>query len=634
MNCRLIGKSGNQDERVKAEEQLSGAASIDISGVAGFQRRFGPEITPHGVVFNLWAPSADSVELMEAGRPARRMPKDADGWYQVLSSSAHKGTRYQFRINGDLLVPDPASRFQPEDVGSPSEVFDAAVLRDPEPFLGRPWQDMVIYELHVGAFTEDGTFEGVESKLEYLKTLGVTAVELMPLNDVPGGRNWGYDGVLLFAPNARYGRPEDLKRLVSAAHSIGIVVYLDVVYNHFGPQLNYLHSYAKPFFSARHTTGWGPAVNLEGRDGGFVRQFLIENALMWLGDYGFDGLRLDAVHALRDDSETHFLVELAETLRSRFPKRHIHLMLENEANQANLLRRAAGVTPLYDAQWGDDFHNALHVLLTGETEGYYKAFADKPLWHLTRALTDGFSYQGEIFPLHQRARGEKSSHLPPQAFVFFAQNHDQIGNRAMGDRLSVLVDPAKLELALVLLLLNPHIPMLFMGEEAGAKTPFLFFTDWSGEIAELTRQGRRKEFARFKSFSSPEAQRQIPDPSDERTFLASKLDWNAMQDPESAAWVRLTSDLIALRRERVLPLIREGIRQAESSMIGQKDGSGGIDVSWHTTKGNILRIIANFSDRSLAMPNLGKGETIWPRDEMTRLLLRPAEILVRLERPA
>src|SRR3954453_10215117 len=449
--------------------------------MAGQARHHGPRCLQQGVCFNLWAPTAQLVELLEAGRPALRTTRDGDGWDQWLSPTARVGTRYQFRINEDLVVPDPAAFFQPDDVGAPSEVVDTAAFRDSVLYPGRPWAEAVVYELHVGTFSEEGTYAGIEKKLPYLRDLGITAIEWMPLNDVPGRHNWGYDGVLLNAPNARYGRPEDLKRFIRAAHHRNMMVYLDVVYNHFGPQLNYLHSYAENFFTDRHSTGWGPAVNLEGEDGAFVREFLISNALMWLRYYGFDGLKLDAAHALKDDSATHFLVELAQTVRSQLPGRHVHLMLENEANQPHLLERTEGQAKLYDAQWDDDFHNALHVLLTGESEGYYSAFADKPLEHLARSLTEGFAYQGEIFPLHNKSRGQPSSHLPPEATIFFAQNHDQVGNRAFGERLAKLISSEQLKQTMVLLILNPHVPMLFMGEESAAQTPFLFFADWKGE---------------------------------------------------------------------------------------------------------------------------------------------------------
>ena len=608
---------------------------IERLGAAGQRRRHGPEVVGHGVSLNLWAPSAKSVELLQVGEPPRRMPRDDDGWYQAVSPTAHVGTRYQFRIDDDLIIPDPASLFQPEDVGRPSEVIDTAALRDARPYPGRAWAEAVIYELHVGTFSDEGTYAGVERRLNHLRDLGITAIELMPLNDVPGRHNWGYDGVLLNAPNARYGRPEDLKRLLHAAHGLDIMVYLDVVYNHFGPQQNYLHSYAESFFSSRHTTGWGPAVNLEGDAGLFVRQFLIENALLWLRDYGFDGLRLDAVHALKDDSEQHFLVELAETIRSRLNGRHVHLILENEANQSHLLERHQGRSRLYNAQWGDDFHNALHVLLTGEDEGYYRAFADKPLEHLARSLSEGFAYQGETFPLHGNPRGEPSAHLPPEATVFFVQNHDQVGNRALGERLPRLVGPEKLTQAMVLLLLNPHIPLLFMGEEAAAETPFLFFADWQGEAAELTRQGRRREFAHFKAFSTPDMRDRIPDPCAPSTYLASKLDWKAIEYSRvSRDFGALTATLLKTRGEMIVPLIKEGIFEARADMLGPIDGkAGGINVQWHTAKNKVLQIAANFSSQPLPRPPLVDGETLWGADSISgHLDLQPAGIVVRLGR--
>lgn len=598
-------------------------------------RRHGSQIVDHGVSFNLWAPTARSVELLEVGQPPRKMPRDDDGWYQLLSPTAHVGTRYQFRINGDPVVPDPASFFQPDDVGAASEVIDTAALRDSLLYPGRPWAEAVIYELHVGTFSEAGSYAGVEEKLPYLRDLGITAIELMPLNDIPGRHNWGYDGVLLNAPNARYGRPEDLKRLLRAAHALDIMVYLDVVYNHFGPQLNYLHSYAENFFTARHATGWGPAVNLEGQDGSFVREFLVDNALMWLRDYGFDGLRFDAVHALKDDSDRHFLIELAETLRSQLAGRHVHLMLENEANQAHLLERSNGRARHYDAQWGDDFHNALHVLLTGEDEGYYRAFADRPLEHLARSLTEGFAYQGEIFPLHKVPRGEPSAHLPPEATIFFAQNHDQIGNRAFGERLSRLVSPEKLEQAMALVLLSPHIPMLFMGEETAAETPFLFFADWTGEAAELTREGRRKEFSHFKAFATPETRAEIPDPCDERTFQASKLDWTSIdQSPAGARFRALTTQLLTIRREKIVPLVKRGFVSAQRDLIGADPRMGGVDVRWRTEQGEVLQIVANFADHELPMPPLVAGESLWRLHGSEVEALVPGDIIVRLGQKA
>jgi maltooligosyltrehalose trehalohydrolase len=608
-----------------------GHAAIERTGVACQARLHGPQIVDHGVSFNLWAPSARSVELLETGQPPREMLCDEDGWYQTYSPTAQHGTRYQFRINGELVVPDPASYFQPNDVSEPSEVINVAALRDSDRYPGRPWAEAVIYELHVGTFSEEGTYSGVENRLDYLRDLGITAIELMPLNDVPGRYNWGYDGVLLNAPNARYGRPEDLKRLIRATHDRDMMVYLDVVYNHFGPQHNYLHSYAKSFFTDRHSTGWGPAVNLEGKDGIFVREFLIANALMWLRDYGFDGLRLDAVHALKDDSKRHFLIELAHTVRSQLVGKHVHLMLENEANQPHLLERPTGQTKLYDAQWGDDFHNALHVLLTRENEGYYSAFADKPLEHLVRSLTEGFAYQGEVFPLHNAPRGQPSGHLPPEATIFFAQNHDQVGNRALGERLAKLVSDEKLKQAMVLLILNPHIPMLFMGEEAAAQTPFLFFADWKDEAANPTREGRRKEFAHFEAFSSRELRERIPDPCDEATFMASKLDWCVLDSsPVSREFRVFTQALLRIRREKIVPLIQSGFVKTKAELLGASEAKGGVNVQWQSARGDVLQIVTNFSPQALPRPPLIMGETLWGTEQTSgHLYLRPTEILVR-----
>jgi maltooligosyltrehalose trehalohydrolase len=601
-------------------------------GMAGQERRHGTQNVDGGVEFNLWAPSARTVELLQAGSSPQKMPHAGEGWYQLVSPTARTGTRYQFRINDELIVPDPASTFQPDDVGGPSEVFDTAVLRDAVRYPGRPWPETVIYELHVGTFSREGTYAGVEKRLDYLRQLGVTAIELMPLADVPGRHNWGYDGVLLNAPNARYGRPQDLKRLIRAAHDRDIMVYLDVVYNHFGPHLNFLHSYAKNFFTDRHSTGWGPAVNLEGADGRFVRQFLVANALMWLNDYGFDGLRLDAVHALKDTSERHFLAELAQTIRSQSGSRHVHLMLENEANEPRLLERSGERTELYDAQWGDDFHNALHVVLTGENEGYYSAFADHPLRHLARTLSEGFAYQGEVFPLHQQPRGGPSGHLPPEATIFFAQNHDQVGNRGLGERLAKLVSREKLEQAMVLLLLNPHIPLLFMGEEAAAQTPFLFFADWQGEAADLTREGRRREFAHFSAFSSPELREAIPDPCSAQTFQASKLDWETLDHAsESRQFRALTTRLLRIRREKIVPLIRSGFVSATAAILeAPARPDAGIDARWQTARCEILQIVANFSEDRLPT-TLVAGEDLW--GSTTRAgSLDPWEIQVRLGR--
>ncbi len=514
---------------------------------------FGTEIEPDGVRFRLWAPSAATVELLVDGAPPRPMDSLADGWRERVEPAAGPGSRYRFRIGGDLSVPDPASRCQPEDVGGPSLVIDPAAFEwADDDWRGRPWEEVVLYELHVGAFTPEGSFAAVEHYLDDLADLGVTAIELMPLADFAGRRGWGYDGVLPFAPDASYGRPEDLKRLVQAAHARRLMVFLDVVYNHFGPEGNYLHAYAAPFFTRRHHTPWGDANNFDGPGSRTVRDFFIENALYWIEEYHLDGLRLDAVHAILDDSPKHFLVELAERVRATFADRHVHLVLENDANQARYL-----LPGLYDAQWNDDFHHVLHLLASGETAGYYRDYRAAPLEWLGRALTKGFAYQGELSEHRSgRPRGEPSAHLPATRFVAFLQNHDQIGNRAMGERLSALATAEVVEASLAILLLCPSIPLLFMGEEWGSRQPFLYFCDFRDELGAAVRDGRRREFEQFPQFADAPARLGIPDPNAEATFLASKLDRPSRHDALTAGRTALIRRLLALRHADIVPRLK------------------------------------------------------------------------------
>jgi maltooligosyltrehalose trehalohydrolase len=376
-----------------------------------------------------------------------------------------------------------------------SEVIDpGAFAWEDGDWNGRPWAEAVLYELHVGTFSPEGTFAGAQRRLDYLAELGVTAIELMPVGDFPGRCNWGYDGVLPFAPDASYGRPEDLKRLIQAAHRRGLMVLLDVVYNHVGPEGNYLHVYARDaFFTERHHTPWGAAVNFDGPGSELVRRFFVDNALYWLEEYHLDGLRLDAVHAILDDSPLHVLEEIAQAVREGPGReRALHLVLENDANQSRFLTRTAAGSPRwYDAQGNDDIHHALHAILTGERHGYYGDNADVPHRHLGRCLAEGFAHQGEASAYRGgEARGERSAHLPPGAFVGFLQNHDQVGNRAFGERLPVLAPPDALTLATAILLLAPSPPLLFMGEEHAAAVPFLYFCDFGPDLAAaVTRAG-------------------------------------------------------------------------------------------------------------------------------------------------
>ena len=552
---------------------------------------FGAEHRAGATRFRLWAPSCGRVRL-ELGRgPARVLEMHAleGGWHELVVADAGPGTAYAFRVKDALAVPDPASRCNPWDVNGPSAVVDPRAFEWSDgAWRGRPWHEAVVYELHVGAFTAAGTFAAAIDRLDHLVGLGVTAIELMPVADFAGRRNWGYDGVLPFAPDGAYGPPEDLKRLVDAAHGKGLMVLLDVVYNHFGPEGNYLGEYAGAFFNARHPTPWGSAINFDGEGARTVRDFFIHNALYWIEEFRFDGLRLDAVHAIADDSETHVVEEIARALAAGPGReRHVHVVLENDANSARLLERGA------TAQWNDDAHHAFHVLLTGETDGYYRDYAAEPARQLARTLAEGFAYQGEASRHREgERRGEPSAHLPLTAFVPFLQNHDQVGNRASGDRLAALVPIERLRLALAILLLAPSVPMLFMGEEFGARTPFLYFCDFQGELAQAVREGRRREFAAFARFGDAAARESIPDPGAQDTFQASKLRWAALAEPAHAHALEHCRGLLALRASAIVPRLAHGAAHGRHAATAP----GAISIDWRFADGARLYLRANLGD--------------------------------------
>jgi malto-oligosyltrehalose trehalohydrolase len=567
---------------------------------------FGPQRLVDGRIrFRLWAPGQDAPKLqLSDGATDYVLPMQArgEGWFDVIMDRVRTGQHYCFRLDDGLAVPDPASRFQPQDVHGPSELIDPAAYRwQHGEWRGRPWKDAVIYELHVGSFSPEGNYQGIIDRLDDLAELGVTALELMPLADFPGQRNWGYDGVLPFAPDSSYGRPEDLKRLIDAAHGRGLMMLLDVVYNHFGPDGNYLGAYAPSFFTARHNTPWGDAINFDADESAVVRAYFIHNALYWLEEYRFDGLRLDAVHAIRDDSQPHILEALAEAVHGRFGHtREVHLILENEANQARFLARdSVGRPRFHTAQWNDDFHHAAHVLATGETAGYYRDFAEQPLHQLARCLTEGFAYQNDpsVFRDGKR-RGEPSAHLPPTAFVNFLQNHDQIGNRAMGERLTQLAPTPRVQALTEILLLAPSPPLLFMGQEWGSRRPFLFFCDFSGELEAAVREGRRKEFAAFPEFADEKARARIPDPTSEKTFVDSRLDWAERDAAEGRQWLALHRQLLALRARHVVPLLDlEAPPQATARVEGSL-----LRVKWRYPRAVTLLLAANLGDVPVSLP--------------------------------
>jgi maltooligosyltrehalose trehalohydrolase len=535
------------------------------------------------VRFRLWAPAAQRVEVC-ISNAFYDMESQTGGWFRALVPSAGAGSLYRYRIDGGPLVPDPASRFQPQDVDGPSEVIDCDAFRWKESWRGRRWREAVICELHVGTFTPEGDYRGVQAKLAQLAADGITALELMPLADFAGRRNWGYDGVLPYAPDSVYGRPEDLKALVQAAHDAGLMVLLDVVYNHFGPKGNYLGLYAPQFFTDRYRTPWGAAINYAHP---VVRRYFIENALCWLGEYRFDGLRFDAVHAIFDDSPLHILREISAEVRARLGDKH--LVLENDANQARFIGPGR-----CDAQWNDDSHHAYHVLATGESDGYYVAYADAPARHLARSLAEGFAYQGELSPFSGEKRGEPSAHLAPSCFVDFLQNHDQIGNRAFGDRLAQLAPRNILFSLTAIQLLAPSPPLVFMGEEWGCRQPFLFFCDFDGELGEAVRKGRREAFRRFAAFQDPAARGRIPDPLAESSFRASVLDWGRADE----GWRAHYRELLRLRQREVVPL---ACGPGTYRMLAER----AFRVAWGP-----LCLIANCGD-SPVESETPRGRTIW-----------------------
>jgi malto-oligosyltrehalose trehalohydrolase len=566
---------------------------------------FGAECREDGSVrFRLWAPVAQRVTLsLRHTNTSAQLPLERldHGWFELTTREARAGSCYSFRINDAQEVPDPASRFQPQDVHGPSEVIAPTAFNwQDTDWKGRPWQEAVIYELHVGAFTSAGTFSSVGERLDYLADLGVTAVELMPVSDFPGRRNWGYDGVYPFAPDSVYGRPEHLKELVQGAHARGMMVFLDVVYNHFGPEGNYLNSYAPQFFTNRHHTPWGSAINFDGAESRTVRDFFIHNALYWLTEYHLDGLRLDAVHEIKDDSTPHILTELASTVRATVgPDREIHLILENDFNESHYLTRNQECrVKTYNAQWDDDIHHTMHTLITSERDGYYSDYSDRPLYHLGRALTSGFAYQGEVSLFRDgRRRGEPTAGLPPGAFVSFLQNHDQVGNRAFGERIATIANPEAIRAAMAILLLAPSPPLLFMGEEFGTETPFLFFCDFEKGLAQAVTAGRRNEFARFTPFNDPSARAGIPDPNGARTFENSRLDWDVLDEPKHREWLSYYRNLLKLRCQHIVPHLSAG---CDIKAEYETHVATGLSASWRLGESSTLTLLANLGTESIS----------------------------------
>lgn len=516
----------------------------------GWEPSLGARVKKNGVCFRVWAPLAETVDVViEEAKEVYPMARDEKGYYrcEVQGVGVGAGARYRYRMNRDRSYPDPASRFQPEGVHGPSQVVDPNAFR----WSDRHWrgiriEDLILYELHVGTFTPAGTFKGLEEKLPALADLGVTAIELMPVADFAGNRNWGYDGVDLFAPSRAYGRPDDLRRCIDTAHRLEIAVFLDVVYNHLGPEGAYLRAFSPFYFTDRRRTPWGEGINLDGEQSGPVRDFFIENALHWIHEYHIDGLRLDATHAMIDDSRPSFLAELTRRARASVSGRDVMIIAEDDRNLARLVKTGEEGDGL-DAVWSDDFHHQIRRLLAGDHEGYFRDFSGS-IGDLAVTVRQGWFFSGQHSEYFKKTRGTDPSGIPFNKFVFFIQNHDQIGNRAMGERLNHQIDLAAYRAAAVLLICAPETPLLFMGQEWAASAPFLYFTDHPPELGRLVTEGRRNEFIHFSAFSDPDALKRIPDPQDPATFAASRLLWPEREAAPHAATLRLYRALLALRR--------------------------------------------------------------------------------------
>ena len=578
-----------------------------MTGRLSYRKRWGAELLGGGGAhFRLWAPGVDGMSLAGGGADIPMAPA-GEGWFEVATDEFAPGQPYGFRLPDDMVVPDPASRAQVGDVHGYSRLVDPTAYEwRTSQWRGRPWEEAVIYELHTGTFSEEGTFDGIRKRLDHLLATGITAIELMPIAQFGGDRGWGYDGVLHYAPHRAYGGPESLKALVDAAHERGLMVILDVVYNHFGPDGNYLHIYAPQFFDAARHTPWGAAIAYERSA---VRDFFVDNALFWLEEYRLDGLRLDAINEIQDPSPEHILETIARSVRTHFIDRFIHLTTEDDRNFVRLHEREDGAVTRYTAEWNDDFHHAVHVIATGETEGYYSDYAIAPGRMLARAMAEGYVYQGEVSGFWGDApRGVRSAHLPPTAFINFLQNHDQVGNRAFNERLTNLARTEVVQALIAVLLLSPQIPLLFMGEEWGETRPFGFFTDFHGELADAVREGRRREFRRFARFTDKASREKIPDPNAVSTFVTSRIDWHRRDEAEGRAYQGLFRQLLAIRHQEIVPRLK-GIK----GNVGWEDDAEGaaLRVCWRLADGAVLSLTANLGDKPIEAPPAQEGRLLF-----------------------
>ena len=499
--------------------------------------------------FRVWAPAARSIDLVMAGgdAPPQPLARGDHGYWELRVADVRAGDRYWYRIDGNRTLPDPASRFQPEGVHGPSEVIDPKAFAWTDlGWMGTSLKHLIIYELHVGTFSPAGTFAGAAARLDEVARLGVTAIEVMPVAEFAGARNWGYDGVDLFAPSGAYGTPDDLRALVDAAHALGLAVILDVVYNHLGPEGAYLTAYSRDYFTERHRTPWGAGVNLDGEHSEHVRAFFIENALHWLTEYHVDGFRLDATHAICDDGRHHFLAELVSRVREVHPRAIV--IAEDERKLRRIVSSPTSGGWGFDAVWADDFHHQVRRLLAGDRESYFARYSGT-VPDIARTVACGwFVRRTDDNALEEVSAADPAVGGVPSQYVICLQNHDQVGNRAFGERLHHQVDLAAYRAATTLLLCAPETPLLFMGQEWAASTPFLYFTDHAEALGRLVTEGRRREFSSFRQFREPALRDRIPDPQAPSTFEASRLRWSERGREPHASVLRLYEALLTLRR--------------------------------------------------------------------------------------
>ncbi|MFL5410199.1 MAG: malto-oligosyltrehalose trehalohydrolase [Myxococcales bacterium] len=553
--------------------------------------------------FRVWAPKASALSVRVVDGPTAALTADGEGYYSATLEGVRPGSRYLYRFPDGRERPDPASLSQPEGVHGPSEVIDLAAIAPKSKGPGTELRRLVFSEIHLGTFTARGTAESAVGRFRDLREAGFTAVEVMPVAAFPGARNWGYDGVAAFAAHSAYGGPAGLARLVDGAHAEGLCAFLDVVYNHFGPEGNYLGEFG-PYFTSRHKTPWGDAINYDGDDSRPVRRFVVENALRWVASAGggFDGLRLDAVHGIVDDSKIHILRELQEAVQREAKEtgRTIHVVAESDLNDARLVEPIEKGGYALDSAWADDFHHALHVAVTGESQGYYRDFSSPladPVDALAVALREGWYYSGRHSPHRGRPHGTPAAHLPGRRFVVCAQNHDQIGNRARGERLSELTTPGGLRVAAALVALSPSLPLYFQGDEWGATEPFLYFVSHSDPaLVEAVRKGRREEFKSFQDFGG-----EVPDPDAEETFLRSRIDWGKRSAREGQAALRWHTALLALRRDH--PALRDDRRDALDARA-----QGQALVMRRVNEGKVVAVVALFAEEQ---SSVDLGETGW-----------------------